>query len=152
MKTFNINKLYIGKNREGEFRLGMFVKNEPILHEILIDRYTISLSEKGLIVDPSLQLSEILFSDYDKEERNKVFYILYGFEVSERLISQWAIRIKTDKQIIECLDRLSDRDLAGFRKDLEKFLKKELLHDLLFDYTCAIESEKNLNNEPRLGK
>ena len=152
MKTFNINKLYIGKNREGEFRLGMYVKNEPILHEILINRDTISLSEKGLIVDTSLQLSEILFSDYDKEERNKVFYILYGFEVSERLISQWAFRIKTDKQIIEFLDKLSDRDLAGWRKDLEKCLKKELLQDLLFDYIRAIESEKNLNNEPSLEK
>ena len=153
MKTININKLYIGKNSEREFRLGMFVKNEPILREILINVDTISLSEKGLIIDPSLQLSAILFSDYDKEDQRKPSRIFSNLEVSERLVSEWASIIKDDEEFQQCLACLCDsRVSSGYREGAEKFMKKELLHSLLFDYACAIQSAKELGNEPSLGK
>ena len=153
MKTFNINKLYIGENKEREFRLGVFVKSEPILREILINGDTISLSKKGLIVDTNLQLSEILFSDYDKEERRKPSRIFSNLEVSERLVYEWALTIKDDEEFQQGLAYLCDsRTSSGYREGAEKFIKKELLHSLLFDYACAIQSAKELNNEPSLEK
>ena len=153
MKTINVNKLYIGKNREREFRLGMFVKNEPILREILINGDTISLSEKGLIIDPSLQLSAILFGDYDKEDQRKPSRIFSNLEVSERLVYEWALTIKDDEEFQQGLAYLCDsRTSSGYREGVEKFMKKELLHSLLFDYACAIQSAKELGNEPRLEK
>ena len=151
MKTFNVNRLFIGKNSKNEFRLG--ISDRAFLREILNNGDTISFSEKGLIIYPNLKLTSILFNDFDNEEQVKPSRIFSNLEVSERLVSEWASIIKDDEEFQQCLACLCDsRVSSGYREGAKKFMKKELLHSLLFDYACAIQSEKDLNSEPSLEK
>lgn len=153
MKTINVNQLYIGKNRENEFRLGAFNRNEPILREILNDGDTISLGKKGLIIYPNLKLASILFNDFDIEEQRKPSRIFSNLEVSESLVSEWALTIKDDEIFQQGCARICDsRTSSGYREEAEQYMKKELLHSLMFDYACAIQSAKELGNEPSLEK
>ena len=151
MKTINVNKLYIGRNSENEFRLGMVCKNGPILREILNNGDSVSLSKNGLVIYQNIKLASILFNDFDSEEQIKPSRIFANLEVSERLVSEWALTIKDNKFFQQGLGCLCDSETsAGYREGVERFMKKELLHSLIFDYACAIQSAKEASNEPSL--
>ena len=148
MKTININKLYIGTNSEKEFRLGLYEQGVPIIREILDNGDTITVAKRGFVLYSNLKLVSILFNDFSSEELKKPSLIFSNLEVSEKLVSEWASTIKNDEKFQQALGCLCDsRTSSGYREGAEKFIKKELLHSLLYDYACVIQSEKNSNNE-----
>ena len=148
MKTVNIINLCIGVNDRDQFCLGLFNRDNQCLYEILIRGKNISLSKNPMPLIPWAFLSRILFNDY-----LKIGDKYPSIEIGENLIKEWIKKIKTN-EINSALKEIEDYGPSFIIPNNEagQLIKKELLFSLLSDYSCIIQSEKDLNNEPSLEK
>jgi len=144
MKTINVKKLWIGKNDNDEFCLGLLVDEK--IREVLINGKNISLS--GESISPVLDgnIESILFNDYDEEYPRKFSFDPSNLRVSERLVSEWASIIKTDRIVNRAITHLADSESSGaYRQASQGLIKDELMYCLLSDYSRAVKAEQMAN-------